>query len=162
MEPTEEAKRAVLDEQEARAKAYVDFEAGYLTYLGGGSDKDYEVLCKTVTQRFSVSSEEIKRRECEIKEMGEGGDKLCGWVAIPYGPLFPFPFPLVPCFSLPSLPSPSHCLPHTPCPVPPSSYPCIHFLPFLPFLPPLLVFLNISVFPLPLLPLLPLPPDNQF
>jgi len=68
---------AVLDQQEARAKAYADFEAGYVSYLGGGSDEEYEALCKSVTGRFAASSEEIKKSEAEI--MKGGGEKLCGF-----------------------------------------------------------------------------------
>jgi hypothetical protein len=67
---------AVLDQQEARAKAYADFEAGYVSYLGGGSDEEYEALCKSVTGRFAAASEEIKKSEAEIMKGGE--EKLCG------------------------------------------------------------------------------------
>ena len=81
----EDQKRSVLDQQEARAKTYADFECGYMTYLGGGSEGDYEALCKGVTERFAASSEEIKKAEVELFEMGGSTERLSGSVTLPDG-----------------------------------------------------------------------------
>jgi hypothetical protein len=74
----EECRKLVLQFQEDRTKTFAEFEAGYVTYLEGGDEKDYTSLCTRVTEKFGSASNQIRHHEEELKKTG--ADKLCGWI----------------------------------------------------------------------------------
>jgi hypothetical protein len=74
----EECRKLVLQYQEDRTKTFVEFEAGYVTYLEGGDEKDYASLCTLVTEKFGAASNQVRHQEEELKK--KGADKLCAWI----------------------------------------------------------------------------------
>lgn len=70
------ARMAVLRDQEERVVAYNDFEEGYRKYLNGGDETDYTRLCTEVTARFQAASHDVNN--CEEQLKGVGAVQLCG------------------------------------------------------------------------------------
>ncbi|KAJ1476505.1 DNA repair REX1-B-domain-containing protein [Baffinella frigidus] len=71
----------IMSIQEDRARTYDQFEQGFRAHLVGGSDEDYEAVCKESTTQFATASVKIVEIEKKLQALGgasAGG--LCGWI----------------------------------------------------------------------------------